>query len=276
MKAVLTASRALLFALATVLVLACSQQGSPGKSVGLVTALDSDFDDNSLNVRFTDSHGHHSDQWDMENCCDYSISPVRSPAKPGYSVRFEQRCEDPPVFNGRRAEIKMHMGSLLDRTQNYSFQIYLPPDWHAGDSLNPVIVVQWHDLPDFDLGEDWRTAPLALQLKEGRWEIAVDYDDQPKSTAAVIKRNASGYLLTPYRPDVGRWTAWRFRVHWKPDNSGNLEVWKDGKQVVNAIGPIGYNDRDGPYFKAGVYRGASLECPIVFLMDDFHFRDETP
>ncbi len=47
------------------------------------------------------------------------------------------------------------------------------------------------------------------------------------------------------------------------------------RSVATSAGPIGYNDRHGPYFKAGVYRRASPECPVVILMDDFSFRDET-
>jgi hypothetical protein len=243
--------------------------------VGLVTSLDSDFEGDRLSLELTDTKGPHDALWDLESCCDHSIQTVVSPAKAGYSVRFEQRCADEPVFNGPRAEFKKRLGTLMGKTQSYSFRTYLPEDWSAGQTAEPVVVAQWHELPDRDLGEDWRVSPLALQLRENHWVVAVAYDAQPKSNLEDIRKNFRTYVLESFRGDIGRWISWRFKVRWNPDETGSLEVWKDSAQVVQMTGPIGYNDRDGPYFKAGIYRGASTECPVVFLMDDFSFRDET-
>lgn len=43
---------------------------------------------------------------------------------------------------------------------------------------------------------------------------------------------------------------------------GFLKVWRDGVQIVNYAGAIGYNDALGPYLKAGVYR-ATNPNPMV-------------
>lgn len=270
------AIRAFLFALVMASTLASCQRAPPYQPTGLVTSLDSDFEDDRLTLELVDGSGRHESAWDLEGCCDHSITTVASPGKAGRAVRFELRCEDEPVSNGRRAEFKKRLGSLIGRTQSYSFSTYLPEGWSAGQSAEPVYVSQWHELPDTDLGETWRVSPLALQLRDGHWAIAVNHDARAISDPAEVAKTLRSYTLEPFRGDVGRWVSWTFRVHWSVDGTGSLAVWKDGRQVLDLAGPIGYNDRNGPYFKAGAYRSHSSECPMTVLMDDFSFRDETP
>ena len=39
-------------------------------------------------------------------------------------------------------------------------------------------------------------------------------------------------------------------------NDGLLEVWKNGVKVYSRLNaPIGYNDKTGPFFKMGIYKG---------------------
>lgn len=45
--------------------------------------------------------------------------------------------------------------------------------------------------------------------------------------------------------------------------AGFLRVWRDGVQVVDYAGPLGYNDSVGPYFKAGLYRQTSPTTGVV-------------
>ncbi len=40
---------------------------------------------------------------------------------------------------------------------------------------------------------------------------------------------------------------------WVTDQ-GQVEAWLDGNRVIDYLGPIGYNDRLGVWFKWGIYR----------------------
>jgi hypothetical protein len=48
------------------------------------------------------------------------------------------------------------------------------------------------------------------------------------------------------------------RIKFDPNGQGRLTFWLNGSQKYDS-GPIplGYNDTQGPYFKYGLYRGAS-------------------
>ena len=44
---------------------------------------------------------------------------------------------------------------------------------------------------------------------------------------------------------------------------GLLQVWRDGQQIVDYQGPLGYVDRLGPFFKFGIYRQPAAEKIVV-------------
>jgi hypothetical protein len=46
--------------------------------------------------------------------------------------------------------------------------------------------------------------------------------------------------------------VYRFRISNGPN--GMVQLWRDGVLVANYRGPLGYQDKLGPYFKFGVYR----------------------
>lgn len=61
------------------------------------------------------------------------------------------------------------------------------------------------------------------------------------------------YDFGPY--GTGVWTDWVFHVKWSYQSDGLLEVWRDGRKVVTQKGPNTFNDKGGPYFKMGMYKG---------------------
>jgi hypothetical protein len=128
----------------------------------------------------------------------------------------------------------------------YGFSIYLPstykPDW-IDDFL-----VQWHAIPD--PGEKHGNPPLGLVVKNGKWELRSTWNAiQP---TVKSRQRSTGFHLGPH--DTNKWTDWVFRIRWSYGNDGILQVWKNGKQVVNRIGPNCYNDKKMPYFKMGIYK----------------------
>lgn len=57
--------------------------------------------------------------------------------------------------------------------------------------------------------------------------------------------------------------VWNVVIDWNNPGVGLLKVWRDGVQIVNYTGPIGYNDALGPYWKAGIYRATAADPFVV-------------
>jgi hypothetical protein len=152
----------------------------------------------------------------------------------GTSYRTELRAKAPVPVKGKDTW--------------YGFSIYLPAPYER-DSISEILA-QWHST--LDPGEKNLNPPMSLQIKEGQWVLAVLWDSKQPTRKQNVR--STGYRLGSH--DTNKWTDWVFRVRWSYGSDGELQVWKNGKEVVNRKGPIGYNDRKMPYFKMGIYKSA--------------------
>ncbi|MBN1125540.1 MAG: polysaccharide lyase [Sedimentisphaerales bacterium] len=175
---------------------------------------------------------------------------------------------DHPVRNGRFA-MKTPLNRQVDKVPYrtevsgqktevgkeywYGFSIYLPGDYLPDKIWE--IVAQWHGVPDFDIGENWRNPVMALSTTNGQWNLLYRWDAK-KNTFESGQRKYDGsqsFDLGPYQTE--RWTDWVVHVKWSFKDDGLLEIWKDGKKLIHEIGPNTFNDKSGPYFKMGLYKG---------------------
>ena len=135
----------------------------------------------------------------------------------------------------------------------YGFSIYLPEDY-VSDRIWEI-VAQWHGVPDFDAGENWRNPVMALSTTNGRWGWVTRWDAK-RNTFAGGKRQYGGnrnHDLGAY--ERGVWTDWVIHVKWSFGDDGLLQVWKNGVSAIDARGPNAFNDQHGPFFKMGLYKG---------------------
>ncbi len=106
-----------------------------------------------------------------------------------------------------------------------------------------------------------RAAVFGINLQPGgmnvfyRGERAYEGVTNPDPTTAI---NMSV-------PAVNTWTNMVFRLRLSRQTAnGQLQVWRNGVQQVNLSGLVNaYNDDNGPYFKAGIYRGGTTETTIM-------------
>jgi hypothetical protein len=144
-------------------------------------------------------------------------------------------------------------GAEINKEYWYGFSIFLPDDYVPDHIWE--IVAQWHAVPDFKLGEQWRNPVLALSTTAGRWGIVTRWDAK-RNTFESGRRQYGGqrdYDLGPYRRNV--WTDWVVHVKWSYGPDGLLQVWKNGEKVIDQTGPNAFNDAKGPFFKMGLYKG---------------------
>lgn len=185
-----------------------------------------------------------------EACCSYSIVRSNSVARDGkYSVRFELNKDDIPVHGGKRAELITWREPTPDAERWYRFSIFLPEEFGI-DSVEEI-VAQWHEVPDFDLGETWRSPPIALQINKDKWVASVMWASDAVNTNKTLSGKKSEQLGVI---EKGKWVDWIFHIRFSHKDDGVLQIWKDGNQVLDYTGPNYYNDRVGPYFKIGIYK----------------------
>ena len=102
-----------------------------------------------------------------------------------------------------------------------------------------------------DRGEVDLGPAFAMQLERDRMRMVVRWDANAKSTGRgedhwVFEDNA--------KIQRDRWYAFDITIRFDPFGKGLVTVRRDGVQIVNYHGPLGYNDEQPPYFKVGIYR----------------------
>lgn len=148
----------------------------------------------------------------------------------------------------------------IGETYDYDVKIHIPDDWEADST--PEILTQWHDFPDS--GEAWKNPAIALQIRPGndgesRFVLETHADASRITPSGGRDRYDSSetFDLGPVDDAIGEWTDWKFRIKWGyTEDSGHLQVWRDGERLVNEEMATAFNDTHGPYWKLGVYKWA--------------------
>jgi len=200
--------------------------------------------------------------WMKELAGPHSGQIVTAPVRCGtYAARFEIREGDlnPPIL-GYRAEVHelLYFVAPIGSEQWYGFSTFLPPDWPDLD--NRTGISQWHATPD--VGEIWRSPPLALRHTAGQLTVT------GRTSPVPIQTENDGEVLELYtHPGVlekGVWHDWVFRVRWSWEPDGLVQAWLDDAQVIDYEGPIGYNDFMGVWFKWGIYRDDHPVTQVIY------------
>lgn len=210
--------------------------------------------------------------WDLWGVSGNSPTVVNSPTRSGrYALKsvLDRAKSNTP----NRTEIASggRMNRLAGNEYWYGFSVYLPSDYVA----DPIweIVAQWHSAPDNSKEADQGlNPPISLHTEDGIWMVSTIWDSKPVSLRGKYDGGRE-YELGAY--DKGRWTDWVFHVKWSPNQSGLLQVWKDGDLIIDKAGPIGYNDQTDPFMKVGMYKGwASRKDPPGNVSTRTIYHDE--
>ena len=156
-----------------------------------------------------------------------------------------------------RSELLERYRSPVGAALLYSFSFLIPEDFPIVDVR--LVVGQWKQT----------TAKLRLKhspviaqrYRNGRFSITIDNDSGQKELFAVG---------TPSKPAlVGQWADLSYRIRFSKDDSGVLDVWMNGVQIVSYRGQLGYaSDGDTTYFRLGLYRDTMTQ-PMTAYFDSF-------
>jgi len=215
----------------------------------LVFSAPASMDVNNLILQSSFENEADFTNWQKETCRLGSLTISTEVARTGNaSARFELSKADVTDFkNFVRSELRLN--SEKDKERWYGFCNYLPIDFIA-DPLAEKIA-QWHEVPDWDLGEGWRSPPISLGIINDRFYVQVLW------AAAAVNTNRTkdgektidlGYA------EKNKWIDWVFHIKFSYRNDGIIEIWKNGLKVLSYTGPNSYNDENYPYFKIGLYK----------------------
>ncbi|VTU02582.1 Uncharacterized protein OS=Bacillus cereus BAG3O-1 GN=KQ1_02019 PE=4 SV=1: Polysacc_lyase [Gemmataceae bacterium] len=147
--------------------------------------------------------------------------------------------------NSFRSEISLpHEAGFRERW--YAARVLVPEDWVFDPARARDIVMQWHAIP----GNGRPTNPnLAISIGNEDWHVEQAYGDP---AGKKVRTNTE---LGPVKR--GAWVSWVVHAKWSPDESGVLQIWRDGDRVVDRTGPNVYGTigvEYTPYLKTGIYR----------------------
>jgi hypothetical protein len=160
-----------------------------------------------------------------------------------------------------RAEVATKVFSPIQSTKWYSFSIFLPADFPIED--NRLVFAQWHGVNMEDYGQPARIPVLAFRYRAGHFSVTlrhsaeqvIQYPDAVPSQklfdAADFSRNC--------------WHDFVIQARWSYKDDGFINIWWNGRQIVQYRGPVGYNESTGPQFKFGLYRDDTVRTYVAYF-----------
>lgn len=191
------------------------------------------------------------DKWNFSEDDRYRI-PRENPDRirildaPGLGVgRKAVRFAVPRAPNSFRAEISLPYEKGFNERW-YGERVLVPRDWVFDPAKGNDILMQWHAIPG-----NWKaTYPnLAISIQNDNWFIAQSYGSAQTKPTRTRNKLADAVQR-------GAWVAWVIHAKWSPGEDGILQVWKDGKPVLDLKGPNVYTtigQEYTPYLKTGIY-----------------------
>lgn len=224
-----------------------------------------------LNSEDFESGGWDEDFWHPNWCYfNYSCQNIANPTGSGRVFRAEYRpdnCTEDRVTMGDELATRV----IEYDEQWFGFRIFFDEQKFGFDS-QPMILLQHHGRPDFDLGENWRNPVTALEYRYG--ELTLTYRGSaervtPQENGQWIYSDSG--IISLGKVKMNSWNNFVIHTVWdSTGNSGLIEIWHDGihHQLKNIN--ISYNDAKRPYLLFGQYnwRCASDDPIRISYYDD--------
>ena len=166
--------------------------------------------------------------------------------------RFEIRAGE--RWSGDAISERSELGALdtwpMEQDIWLSYSVMVEPGPPV--SSNFLVIGQFHNTPD--AGEYSPSPPFEVNISSATQALEI------RTRGSAENPLTSNPVATIHYidPDFSRGKWYDFVVRFRSSYAGNgqLQVWRDGLQIINASGLVnGYNDAVGPYLKFGAYRG---------------------
>lgn len=160
-----------------------------------------------------------------------------------------------------RSEIASFKKLAFDQTYTVNYKFMVEPG--QPNTADWLVIGQVHSTHDsYDSGV---SPPLEINLVGDRMQINARWST-PVQTSWSNVDTRTLYIDT-HDIQRGHWYDIKITMKFDPFGNGMLGVWRNGVQLVNYKGLLGYNDETGPYWKHGIYREASPETVAANYSD---------
>ncbi len=182
----------------------------------------------------------------------YSLNLIDQGQSPELTTGLDSACLkfslDADAVQNRSEIYDKSRSNYWGMAWNVEFDLYIPQDFET-DSKR-TILHQWHGSPDPE--DDTQDVPFMLRAQDNQVGIVVS------SIPERVGGSKGTEELLYDEPIVrGAWEKWKFEIafHWeqRADYPSYLRAWRNGAQIVDYTGAIGFNDSIGPYAKWGIY-----------------------
>jgi hypothetical protein len=179
----------------------------------------------------------------LERATANSLTRSSDQARTGtYSAKFILNKTDAIVGGSKRTEAVLEWVTPPKYERWYGMSMFLPNSYIADPAEEQLF--QWHSQASVDLdGVSSLNSPMAMYTRNGRWEFGMKFGG--KIDLGAYEKNA--------------WTDWVVHVKWSHESDGLVEIWKNGKLVVQKNGRNNYHDLKGHFFKIGIYKYGWLQ-----------------
>jgi hypothetical protein len=194
----------------------------------------------------------------------YSIEIASDMKKNGEdSLRFElrsgERWVDQFFLRTFRAEIATKEFPPAGSAKWYSFSVFFPTNFTIED--NRLVFAQWKEKEAF-LGKGLSPS-LAFRFVNGKFSITLRHSDETVIRDADAVPSESLFKKSNF--SLGQWHDFVVQAKWSYKDDGFVNIWWNGKQIVEYHGPVGYDEKLGPQFKFGLYRDATEAIYIAYF-----------
>ena len=192
------------------------------------------------------------ENWDwIDTCGPNSIIRTDSVARAGrYALRIELNHDDSTEAGLNTTVLEKY---ALDRdTSQYwwGFSNYLPADF-AVDSVLDVFAY-WY--PKNEACELSVLSPVILDVVRNSWQLKISWSAKSMCDPQFRPENiqTKEFDLGPWEKSI--WSDWLFHIHFSYQEDGYVQVWKNGKLLLDYRGPCLYKDADFVNFKIGIMK----------------------
>jgi hypothetical protein len=202
--------------------------------------------------------GIRDDYWATEGLRSVTSDEVSISGKKAYrsyiplGVHSNPRCEI--RFRGANGTPNWHPHFS---TWGVKFAIYIPKDFQPDPTSNEYLA-QFHSVPDSR--DTYNNPPWALRIRGTKLSVTNRWIE--KKIASNANQTEQHWSI-PGNVVPGKWHYFIVDIHWdyRSNGDGYMKFYMKvgsppGKSdlKVNHVGPTGYNDDKGAYFKLGLYK----------------------
>ena len=202
--------------------------------------------------------------WSLEGARSNSIQLVTGQGRGRYSAKLTLRPGD-VVRGGNRVELVRRNSANYLAEQIYSWSFKIDSDYREESYWQAIC--QFHNQPDFAIGEDWDNYPVYFP------PLSIIYD-HGICRVKLYTLDQTPHIIGSFPVKKGVWFDIYFHIKWSLADDGYIEMYVDDKPVTPFNGtdyrfysPNVYN-AFGNYLKVGLYRDSRALGVNAVYVDD--------